>query len=140
METDLEVFRACADETRLRVLLLLRARELCVCELVEVLAMAQGKVSRHLAVLKRAGLVRSRREGTWIYYALCRPTTGLQRQLHTYLGAARLAHTLAVDDLQRLDALAAKGQICIPRKTRRTPTIKLSQNLCRPVAPLPKEE
>lgn len=119
MEADLEVFSACADQTRLRILFLLAARELCVCELVEVLDMPQGKVSRHLAVLKRAGLVQSRREGTWIYYVLRRPATVLQRRLHAYLRAAKGMHATAVEDLQHLNNLAAKGQICVPRETRR---------------------
>jgi ArsR family transcriptional regulator len=57
MTEDLEIFRACADATRLRLLVLLSERELCVCDLVDVLEMPQGKISRHLAVLRRAGLV-----------------------------------------------------------------------------------
>lgn len=122
MEIDLEVFKACADPTRLRVLFLLTERELCVCELVEVLDMPQGKVSRHLAVLKRAGLVQSRREGTWIYYALRKPDTGLQKRLHLYLRAASQEHTRAAEDLRRLDELAARGQICMPREKRRANT------------------
>lgn len=119
MEADLEVFKACADETRLRILFLLAERELCVCELVEVLGMPQGKISRHLSVLKRAVLVRDRRDGVWIYYALQKTDTGLKQRLHAYLRAARGTHALAVDDLQRLNQLAARGQICIPRQMRR---------------------
>ena len=79
MRDDLEVFKACADETRLRLLVLLAERELCVCELVDVLEMPQGKISRHLAVLRRAGLVADRRDGTWICYSLRRPETSLAR-------------------------------------------------------------
>ena len=120
MEADLGVFKACADQTRLRILLLLAERELCVCELVEVLDMPQGKISRHLAVLKRAGLAQSRREGTWIYYALRKPDTELQQRLHLYLRAASQEHAKAVEDLRRLDELAARGQICVPRTTGRT--------------------
>ena len=70
MRTDLDIFKACSDETRLRILFLLSERELCVCELVAILDMPQGKISRHLATLKNASLVADRREGTWIYYAL----------------------------------------------------------------------
>jgi ArsR family transcriptional regulator len=113
MKEDLEIFGACADETRLRVLFLLTQRELCVCELVEVLEMPQGKISRHLGVLKRAGLVRDRREGVWIYYALPKPETSLQQQLHRYLRSQ--ATTAATEDLQRLEELAKAGQICCPR-------------------------
>lgn len=64
------VFRAFSDRTRLRVLHLLKGGELCVCDLVEVLGVSQPKVSRHLAYLRRAGLVEARREGLWMHYRL----------------------------------------------------------------------
>ena len=64
------VFRAFADRTRLRILHLLRDGELCVCDLVEVIGAPQPKVSRHLAYLRRAGLVLARKEGLWSYYKL----------------------------------------------------------------------
>ena len=113
MKEDLEVFGACADETRLRLLFLLTQRELCVCELVEVLEMPQGKISRHLAVLKRAGLVRDRREGVWIYYALNTPDTPLKKHTYKYLKTQAL--DAVAEDLARLQALAKSGQICCPR-------------------------
>ena len=113
METDLAIFKACADATRLRILFLLAERELCVCELVEVLEMPQGKISRHLAVLKNAALVRDRREGTWIYYALQEATTPLEQHLHLYLSETRTEPAAA--DRNRLKELAKKGQTCGPR-------------------------
>ena len=65
------VFRAFSDRTRLRILNLLRGRkELCVCDLIRVLDLPQAKVSRHLATLRRAELVDTRREGQWVYYRL----------------------------------------------------------------------
>ena len=65
------VFRAFSDRTRLRILSMLRTREeLCVCDIVETLRLPQPKVSRHLAYLRRAGLVMTRKEGMWMYYAL----------------------------------------------------------------------
>jgi ArsR family transcriptional regulator len=60
-----------ADETRLRSVVLLRdSSELCVCELVHALETAQPKVSRHLALLREAGVVDDRRDGQWVYYRL----------------------------------------------------------------------
>lgn len=59
---------ALADETRLRMYLLLAKHELCVCELMMVLHMEQSRISHTLRVLKEAGLVESRREGKWIVY------------------------------------------------------------------------
>ena len=65
------IFKGCADETRLRLLNLLADNtEVCVCDLVEVLGLSQPKVSRHLAYLRRAGLVRDRKNGLWVYYRL----------------------------------------------------------------------
>src|SRR3954454_3991027 len=64
------VFRAFSDRTRLRILNLLRGGETCVCDLVEVLEGSQPKVSRHLAYLRRAGLVVGRKDGLWMHYSL----------------------------------------------------------------------
>jgi ArsR family transcriptional regulator len=64
------MFRAFSDRTRLRILHLLRDGEVCVCALVDALDAPQPKVSRHLAYLRRAGLVLVRKEGLWCYYKL----------------------------------------------------------------------
>ena len=70
MET---MFKALSDKTRLRILGLLVDGELCVCRLHESLELPQPAVSRHLASLRRAGLVESRKEGLWVYYRLAEP-------------------------------------------------------------------
>ncbi|MHB8080535.1 MAG: ArsR/SmtB family transcription factor, partial [Candidatus Krumholzibacteriia bacterium] len=64
-----EILRAVSDPTRLRLLRLLRREELNVQELVRVLGAGQPQVSRHLALLREAGWIRQRREGTWSWYA-----------------------------------------------------------------------
>ena len=63
-------FHALSDPTRLQILDLLRRGERCVCELTDALAAAQSRLSFHLKILKDAGLIRDRREGRWVYYAL----------------------------------------------------------------------
>jgi ArsR family transcriptional regulator, arsenate/arsenite/antimonite-responsive transcriptional repressor len=63
-------FKALGDTTRLRIAHLLDGGEVCVCHVHEALGLSQPKVSRHLAYLRRAGLVTTRREGRWIYYRL----------------------------------------------------------------------
>ena len=69
--TDLEgLFKALADETRLRILGLLLGGEVCVCHIHESLRISQPKASRHLAYLRRAGLVETRRDGLWVHYRL----------------------------------------------------------------------
>lgn len=109
MEADLAVFKACADATRLRILLLLCEGQLCVCEIVDVLDMPQGKVSRHLAVLRRAGLVDDERRGTWIHYSLSKPRTSLDRRLRTWLkGEARDSEQAGADLARQRIALSMK--------------------------------
>jgi ArsR family transcriptional regulator, arsenate/arsenite/antimonite-responsive transcriptional repressor len=64
-------FKSLADDTRLRMLLLIcREQELCVCELTAALDLSQPKVSRHLAQLRKVGLLLDRRQGQWVYYRL----------------------------------------------------------------------
>jgi ArsR family transcriptional regulator, arsenate/arsenite/antimonite-responsive transcriptional repressor len=67
------LFRALADPTRLRLLNLIGNREICVCYFVEILGMSQPKISRHLAYLRRAGVVAARRDGKWMHYRLAIP-------------------------------------------------------------------
>lgn len=66
------LFAALADRTRLRLLHLMDGREVCVCYFVEILGQSQPKISRHLAYLRRAGLVLARREGKWMHYRIDR--------------------------------------------------------------------
>jgi len=65
-----ELFQALADRTRLRLLHLMAEQEVCVCYFVQVIDAPQPKISRHLAYLRRAGLVAARREGKWMHYRL----------------------------------------------------------------------
>ena len=67
-------FRALADRTRLRLLNLLGSDEVCVCFFVEILQTNQPKISRHLAYLRRAGIVDARREGQWMHYKIVDPS------------------------------------------------------------------
>lgn len=66
-------FKALADHTRLRLINLMSDEEVCVCSCVAVLKANQPKISRHLAYLKRAGLVAGRRDGKWTHYRLVEP-------------------------------------------------------------------
>src|SRR5262249_15749575 len=66
-------FRALADRTRLRLLNLMGRDEVCVCFFVEILKTNQPKISRHLAYLRRAGIVGARREGQWMHYRIIEP-------------------------------------------------------------------
>lgn len=81
-----QFFQALGDNTRLRLLNLMGNQEICVCYLVEVLGQPQSKISRHLAYLRRAGIVDARREGKWMHYRIVMPPSA---------GAAQvLQHTI----------------------------------------------
>jgi ArsR family transcriptional regulator len=89
-----EVFKALADKTRLRILALLGNNEVCVCHLHDSLGLPQPTVSRHLAYLRRSGLVAARRDGVWMHYQVSRSLDPLIRGIVS----------AAVDALQQLPA------------------------------------
>lgn len=70
MRDVLDVTKALADGNRLRVLMALAGGELCVCQIVELLQLAPSTTSKHMSILRQAGLVESRKEGRWMYYRL----------------------------------------------------------------------
>ena len=70
VETQSRVFRALADETRLKILMLLDIREMCVCEIMVALDLTQPTASHHLGILETVGLVKDRREGKWVFYSV----------------------------------------------------------------------
>ena len=76
-----KVFRALAEPARLRIVNLLRAGELCVCDIVRVLGILQPAASRHLGYLRRVGLVVARRDSQWSYYRLAAPSNEFHRRL-----------------------------------------------------------
>jgi ArsR family transcriptional regulator len=70
-----QLFRALGDPTRLRLLNLMAGQEVCVCYFTEVIGAPQPKISRHLAYLRKAGIVAARREGKWMHYRLTAPSS-----------------------------------------------------------------
>jgi ArsR family transcriptional regulator len=100
MRRFLAITRALADETRVRALLALEGGELCLCQLIELLGLAPSTVSRHMAVLQRAGLVERRKEGKWHFYRQGSGPDGLD--LGPLLGWVR--DSVADDSVIRGDA------------------------------------
>ena len=99
-------FQALGDQTRLRLLNLMGDQEICVCYFVEILGQGQPKISRHLAYLRRAGVVAARREGKWMHYRIEAPS---------HAGAAKiLRETLAVirEEKAMQTDLARLGKAC----------------------------
>ena len=105
------LFAALADRTRLRLLNLMNGSEVCVCYFVEILGQSQPKISRHLAYLRRAGIVAARREGKWMHYRIVVPK---------HSGAARILSqalaTLGEDKAMQADLARFSKACCAPRK------------------------
>jgi ArsR family transcriptional regulator len=100
------LFRVFADPVRLRLLnLLAEDREVCVCHLHVALALPQPTVSRHLAYLRRAGLVVGRKDGLWVHYRRAKPGSLLHRELLGCLTRALAEEAVLVEDRKRLERL-----------------------------------
>jgi ubiquinone/menaquinone biosynthesis C-methylase UbiE len=112
VETLQKVFKTLSDPTRVRVLALLEQEELAVQELMEVLGMAQSRVSRHLAILREAGLLRDRRDGTYVFYRFDPPGDGAWRE------AWQLVRRSLDGDPTRARDIAALGQVMAARADR----------------------
>jgi ArsR family transcriptional regulator len=113
--------KACADQTRLRLINLLAAEgEVCVCHLVDVLNTNQPKVSRHLSYLKRAGLVTDRKDGLWVHYRLAEPLANHARQLIECINSCFAESPDMRRDVVKLRAVrAAQPIVRIARKSER---------------------
>jgi ArsR family transcriptional regulator len=97
-----KVFKTLADSTRVRILALLEREELAVQELMEVLGMAQSRVSRHLGILREAGLLRDRRDGTYVFYRFAAPREGPWRDAWELARREMAADTAAQRDAAAL--------------------------------------
>jgi ArsR family transcriptional regulator len=111
------LFQALADGTRLRILGLLLTGEVCVCDIHETLKIPQPKASRHLAYLRRSGLVDTRRDGLWIHYRLAALPDPIVGAI-----ATAVRHALTHVDVVQHDAtrLRRKTGCCLPAPDRLT--------------------
>jgi ArsR family transcriptional regulator len=104
-----DLFRAFADQTRLRLLNLLATGEVCVCDLCAVLGEIQPKVSRHLAYLRRAGLVSVRHDGKWKHYRINPKLGALEKRLVDCVRSCLGDLPPLAEDRTRLENLARRG-------------------------------
>lgn len=110
------ISKALADENRVRVLMLLRDGELCLCQIIEILGLAPSTVSKHMAILLQAGLVEARKEGRWHYYRL----------------AGKGANPVARRALRWLkDSLASDKQVLQDAKRLKVVKRMLTSELCQ---------
>ncbi len=94
-------FQALGDNTRLRLLNLMGDQEICVCYFVEILGQGQPKISRHLAYLRRAGIVAARRDGKWMHYRIVMPpNVGASQVLHQTLAWLKEERAMQADRMR----------------------------------------
>jgi ArsR family transcriptional regulator len=114
-----KIFRALSDPTRLRIMLLLRRRDLCVCELMYILRMEQSRVSHHMRVLRDAGIAEDVREGRWIIYRIAAEAGGLVGELTAGVLRERIETSgEAKADVLKLEACVRdniRGRVCETR-------------------------
>ena len=110
MRSTLRITKALSDIQRLRILLMLRAGELCVCQIIAVLGLAPSTVSKHLSILSAADLVDSRKEGRWAYYRL--PQGEALKAVKPVL--KWLEGVLAGDDAIAKDAIKLEAALACP--------------------------
>jgi ArsR family transcriptional regulator len=106
------MFRAFADPTRLRLLYSLQDGEHCVSDILAILRIPQAKASRHLAYLRRAGLVECRRQGLWSFYRLSPPRTEFHGMLLACLGSCFESVPGLATDRRRAEKLSSSGGCC----------------------------
>jgi ArsR family transcriptional regulator len=111
----LNIFKALSDENRLRILLMLKQRPLCVCEIHEVLNIALSTISAHLKLLKNAGLIEDEKDGRWVIYRLSK-NTYLQKLLGN------------LEKELRSDLTFENDRIIVSQITREVCTSKLKQS------------
>ena len=113
----MNITKALADENRVRTLLALRERELCVCQITELFGLAPSTMSKHLSVLHQAGLVESRKDGRWIYYRL--PRNGAARAVREairWLEQSAADEPRIVEDGQRLKKILKMDPVELCRR------------------------
>lgn len=108
-------FQALGDGTRLRLLNLIADQEVCVCYFVELLGGPQSKISRHLAYLRRAGIVEARREGKWMHYRIVMPPhIGAAQTLRQTLAWLRDERQMRADRARLIKACCSPARYALP--------------------------
>lgn len=109
------IIRALADENRVRILLALRDREMCVCQVTAFLDLSPSTTSKHLSILKQARLIESRKKGKWVYYRLAEGAASAPRvrgALSWIIAEAAGCRVIRDDACRIADILERERQIC----------------------------
>jgi ArsR family transcriptional regulator len=122
------LFRALADHTRLRLLNLMGDDEICVCYLVEALNLSQPKISRHLAYLRRAGVVAARREGKWMHYRVVAPHDPRAAAMFQEIRACLARDKTLQSDRRRLVGMCCSPKPPAPLRRAPKPVVVVAEN------------
>jgi ArsR family transcriptional regulator, arsenate/arsenite/antimonite-responsive transcriptional repressor len=134
MRDFMDITKALADENRVRLLLALRQKELCLCQLIELVQLAPSTVSKHMSILKQARLVDSRKDGRWMYYRLAgrdSPETvrkaiqwvskSLENDIRVSMDIERLDEILRIDQQKLCESVSLQKHKCSnPGQTKNT--------------------
>jgi ArsR family transcriptional regulator len=113
MKDLVRIFKALGDENRLRIVKMLQQRPLCVCEVTEILGIAQSGASRHLGLLHDAGLIEHTRDGQWIIYRLCKkPANAYAARLLVNLGRWANDNSRVVHDRKHIRTIRREQLSC----------------------------
>jgi ArsR family transcriptional regulator, arsenate/arsenite/antimonite-responsive transcriptional repressor len=137
MRDVVSIAKALSDENRVRIVAMLDGRELCVCQVIELLALAPSTVSKHLSILKQARLIDGRKDGRWMYYRLADDDApraahdALRWTLQTLKGDKRIR-----DDAKRLKQILAMDPEVLCSQQRDRTLVNLSEcSSCAPETP-----
>jgi ArsR family transcriptional regulator len=107
----IEIFKMLSDETRLRILVLLSNKELCVCEICDILKQSQPKVSRHLSKLRDIGFVKDERQGQWIFYYPNIQDEIIKKIIQNIVDNSNL-YPVIKTDLEKLQKKLSENRMC----------------------------
>ena len=110
----LNITKALSDENRVRALMMLADGELCVCQIIEMLGLAPSTVSKHMSILRQAGLVETRKEARWIYYRLADGEAQPVSEILNWLQRHLKNDKRILDDLKQLQRMQkmTKDELC----------------------------
>jgi DNA-binding transcriptional ArsR family regulator len=110
----LNMMKALSDENRIRALMMITSGELCVCQIIEMLGLAPSTVSKHISILRQAGLVETRKEGRWVYYKRADHEAQSVRNILDWLGNQLKNDKRILNDVKQLRRMKkmSKEQIC----------------------------
>lgn len=119
MQPVLRVTKALADRQRIRILMLLRGRELCVCQIIAAIDLAPSTISKHLAMLSSAGLVEHRKQGRWAYYRLAgAPGNAETREVLRWLEASLRGDSAIEADARAISKIQKRDPEVLCRQMR----------------------